>query len=191
MNTDSNSGFAKAQAKNGADIICRRLTIEDHDALYLYLQALSSQSKKRFGPHPFDKSSIFKFYNEQTVLNIPYGAFDNKTNTLIAYAIIRTGYLECDKDRLESYGLELNNSSDCTFAPSVADQWQGLGVGGCLFNFILSDLPDNVKRIILWGGVQADNQRAINYYKKKEFRLLGEFEHHGANFDMLCELRKA
>jgi RimJ/RimL family protein N-acetyltransferase len=31
------------------------------------------------------------------------------------------------------------------------------------------------RRMILWGGVLADNHRAIRYYEKNGFRLLGRF----------------
>ncbi|MEI6088454.1 MAG: GNAT family N-acetyltransferase, partial [Bacteroidota bacterium] len=89
----------------------------------------------------------------------------------------------------ESYGLNLDSNSDCTFAPSVDDRWQKLGIGKKMFEFILSDLKTRkIKRVILWGGVQATNENAIHYYLKNEFRILGEFEYNGNNYDMAFDI---
>lgn len=104
---------------------------------------------------------------------------------MIAYAIIRVGYLEHDNPRLSSYGLQLNHQTDSTFAPSVADDWQGKGLGKELFAFILPELSARgINRIILWGGVQSNNERAVRYYQKLGFQSLGHFEYHGMNTDM-------
>ena len=40
-----------------------------------------------------------------------------------------------------------------------------------MFLFILDDLKANgIKRVILWGGVQADNDKAVNFYLKTDSR---------------------
>ncbi|MFI6920555.1 hypothetical protein ACIBIZ_11440 [Nonomuraea spiralis] len=46
------------------------------------------------------------------------------------------------------------------------------------------------KRIILFGGVLADNPRALRYYKKHGFQLVGSFTRRdGAqSFDMILDL---
>jgi diamine N-acetyltransferase len=168
----------------GKGIKVRRLNTIDTGCVLKYLHALSEQSKKRFGPHPFDKEAIVNILNDTNHV-VAYGAFESETNSLISYSLIQFGYLPYEKDRLEGYGLELSQQTDCTFAPSVADLWQNQGVGGLVFDFILSDLPQKVNRIILWGGVQADNIVAVNYYLRKNFLKLGEFEHNGSNIDMI------
>lgn len=55
---------------------------------------------------------------------------------MIAYLIIKTGYLNHDSSHLTSYDLELNNKTDCTFAPSIPDHWQNCGIEKAFFNFI-------------------------------------------------------
>jgi diamine N-acetyltransferase len=122
-------------------------------------------------------------------VNLGYVAVDAETGEIIAYSIIKRGYIENDGKRLQSYGITLNNKTDCTFAPSVADAWQTCGIGNALFHFILSDLKTmKIKRIILWGGVQADNTKALNYYKKNGFSIAGQFYHNGENYDMIVEI---
>ncbi|WSQ32844.1 GNAT family N-acetyltransferase (plasmid) [Streptomyces sp. NBC_01527] len=46
------------------------------------------------------------------------------------------------------------------------------------------------KRIILWGGVLADNLRAIRYYEKQGFQSVGSFTDAGGAWalDMILDL---
>lgn len=51
------------ESKNNKPVSLRKLTPGDFNALSNYLQQLSPQTKKRFGPHPFDEPSVVEFYN--------------------------------------------------------------------------------------------------------------------------------
>jgi diamine N-acetyltransferase len=177
------------QSKNNKQVRLRKLISTDLDGLLHYLHHLSAETKSRFGPHPFNREAVIDFYNNP--LHHGYVAEDAETNEIIAYAVIKTGYLEHDKPRLQSYHIEPNSKTDCTFAPSVADAWQGFGTGNSLFGFILSQLrAQGFARIILWGGVQAGNQHAVHYYQKNGFVTLGQFEYNGPNYDMICYIKK-
>jgi len=58
-----------------------------------------------------------------------------------------------------------------------------------MFEYIRSHLQkDGIRRIILWGGVQAGNEKAVRYYLKHGFRTSGQFEHNGNNFDMILDI---
>lgn len=175
--------------KNNRQILLRKLTPEDIDMLTEYLLKLGPDTIRRFGPHNFDKQSVSALIQDPRIYTA-YIALDITISEIIAYAIIKRGFLEHDSFRLQSYGLTLDNNTDSTFAPSVADEWQSQGVGHSLFQFILSDLKaKGIKRIILWGGVQSDNDKAVNYYIKNGFRNLGEFEYNGLNYDMILEIQ--
>lgn len=169
-------------------ISIRRLILDDADSLSSYLQALSPQSKQRFGPHPFDFDAVSAVLKD-TDNHFAYGAFCTETNELTAYSLIRRGYISFDKERFANYGIALCETTDCTYAPSVADSWQNKKIGSQVFSFILNDLPLHFERIIFWGGVQADNAIAVAFYQHKNFRLLGEFEHNGNNYDMILNLK--
>jgi diamine N-acetyltransferase len=178
------------QTKNNKEVFLSGIGPNNLDALLQYLAGLGDTTRNRFGPHPFDKAAVINFYNN-TELHRGFAAFDTATGHIIAYAIIKAGYLQHDSQRLESYGIILNSLTDCTFAPSVADDWQGLGIGNSLFHFILSVLkPQGFERIILWGGVQADNTNAVNYYTKNGFVKLGQFDYYGLNYDMVYTITK-
>jgi len=175
-------------AKNNKQVLVRRLNYDDLDKLVGYLGKLSPETVSRFGPHGFDKKSILNLY-EHCDRHKGYIGQDTETSEIIAYSIIKIGCLEHDGSRLQSYGINPDDNTDCTFAPSVADNWQSLGVGSSLFNFMLLDLKARrFKRIILWGGVQSNNTRAVKYYIKNGFRKLGEFQHNGPNYDMVLDI---
>lgn len=174
--------------KNDRKVELRMLCFNEYERLFEYLSLLSPETKKRFGPHPFDRQSIMEIFNKSDHYR-GYLAVDTENSEIIAYSIVKQGYLEHDRFRLESYGLTLNSMTDVTYAPSVADAWQSQGVGNQLFHYMLGDLKQRrIKRIILWGGVQADNEKAVKFYLKNGFRVLGKFEYNGQNQDMVLEI---
>jgi diamine N-acetyltransferase len=174
-------------AKNNRQILLRRLGQYDYEGLSHYLQSLSPDTKKRFGPHPYDKKSIEEFYRQFSCRG--YIAIDTVTTGIIAYSIIKSGYIQHDAPRLQSSGIIPDTATDCTFAPSVADEWQSCGIGNHMLRFIITDLQTKrIKRIILWGGVQMDNTIAVNFYKKNGFRTIGQFKYNGENYDMVYDI---
>lgn len=176
------------ETKNNREVSLCRLSNDDIDRICDYLRRLSTVTKSRFGPHEFDKPTVIDFYNQPNE-HLGYIAVDNLTKEIIAYAVLKIGYLQHDRSRLESYGLCLNQQTDCTYAPSVADDWQRLGVGNALFRYLLSDLKSKgTNRIILWGGVQSDNEKAIRFYLKNGFKRLGRFEYNGWNEVMMLDI---
>jgi diamine N-acetyltransferase len=166
----------------------KSLDPQDFGGLEEYFASLSAETKSRFGPHPFDRENIAAVYAHQHVYK-GYIAVEKETGKIIAYAIVKSGYLEHDFPRLHAYGIEPDSFKDCTYAPSVADNWQGKGVGYHLFRFMLSDLKaDGIHRILLWGGVQAANQQAVEFYRRNGFYILGSFQHNGENYDMVFDI---
>lgn len=168
-------------------ISVRKLLSSDHESLSNYLTSLSPETKNRFGPHPFSLDHIITFY--QNPKNQGYIVEDSHSLEMVAYAVVRLGFLDHDAERLRSYGLVLSQETDATFAPSVADFWQSKGIGQILLKKILAELKNlNIRRIILWGGVQASNEKAIHYYTKNGFTTLGTFEYNGQNMDMILHI---
>jgi len=129
--------------------------------------------------------ALINFYQLENK-NIGFVACRVDSDEIIAYSCIKDGILEHDKDRLISFGLYPNSDTDCTFAPSVADEWQNCGVGNIMLHFIIDHVKKmGKKRMILWGGVKCDNHRAVHYYLKNGFKTLSTFEYYGMNQDMV------
>ncbi|MEU2247081.1 GNAT family N-acetyltransferase [Streptomyces sp. NPDC019224] len=95
-----------------------------------------------------------------------------------------------DVARYRGTGIHLS-TTDCRFGLTLADDYQGRGVGTHIFPLV-TDIARRFgkQRIILWGGVLADNPRAIRYYEKNGFRSAGSFT--GADgarsLDMILDL---
>lgn len=170
------------------DITCRQWEIHDLDNILLYLLHLSAATKQRFEPHPFTLEALQQFYHHPDYTG--WLMIENNSTYIIGYAIIKKGYLEHDYTRLNAYQIMPNRQSDATYAPSLADDWQGKGVGQQLWTMIRAFLQsENITRVILWGGVQADNKLAVNYYKRNGFYQIGTFAFNGKqNLDMICVL---
>ncbi|MDO9373521.1 MAG: N-acetyltransferase [Ferruginibacter sp.] len=175
------------QTKNG-HVLLRRLTTNDLDKLAAYLHEVSDEVKNRFGPHHFNKPAILEFYSWPHE-NIGFVAEDVANESIIGYAIIKCGYLSHDKPRWQSYGLDLDSIKCCTFAPSVTDAWQGIGIGKNMLQYILKELTvSGIQHVILWGGVQSDNIKAIRFYESFGFETKGTFDHYGSNYDMILSI---
>lgn len=105
------------ETKNNRQVSICRLSTSDLDSLYDYVQKLSPETKKRFGPHEFDRQSIIDFY-ERSETHLGYIARDLETQIIIAYSIIKIGFLENDDIRFQAYGMTLNRTTDLNVASS-------------------------------------------------------------------------
>ncbi len=168
---------------SNAPLTIQILSEADFPALMKYLTSLSVETRHRFGPHSFDLDVLYQLF---TNIKDYRGYIAQKEGEIIAYTIVKFGYLEHDYTRLSAYGLNLEMTSDCTIAPSVGDTFQSQGIGGQLIQFAINDLSElGFTRIILWGGVQSTNSKAVGLYRKYGFKALGQFEHNGMNLDMI------
>ena len=173
--------------KQNKPVLLRRYTGDDFEHLLIYLHHLSPNTAKRFQPHPFHKEDVIRFHNDQE--HEAWIAVDPISQKIIAYTVLKKGYLQHDYPRLQQYGVNISYNECYTIAPSVTDEWQSAGVGQLLFDYVLSEIKTrNAKQIIVWGGVQIDNIKAIRFYQKNGFRSLGHFQYNGLNEDMLLPL---
>ena len=180
----------KHKLKNGRSVEVRLLKVDDSEKLFEYFdQHLSKESKSRFGPHHFDRDTLNKICQNPNEGITRYVAVD-ENGDIIAYMLIQQGMIDWDKKRYEERNQFYDHATSVTFAPSVADAWQSSGVGS-LMNALIEDdlLKRNIKNIILWGGVQATNEKAVNFYKKLGYQFIASFWHDGKdNHDMAKSL---
>jgi ribosomal protein S18 acetylase RimI-like enzyme len=176
--------------KNNSTINIRELQKNDEEQLFNYFSQLSTATRSRFGPHLFDRETVQHICSETSDDISRYIALSEQQE-IIAYLLIKIGMNEGEKYRLGQNNIAFDEPIFCTFAPSVADAWQSSGLGSAMYGEIENDIRNNTpfRFIILWGGVQARNARAIGFYKKQGFKQIGSFWYDGKdNYDMIKSL---
>jgi diamine N-acetyltransferase len=169
----------------------RLLKFDDSELLYEYCNGLSDLTKSKFVPHGFDKETI-----ENICRNIGkddsfrFVAITTDTEQIIGYFIAKNGMSENDKTRFFQNKTHLIPEECCSIAPSVADDYQGSGLGKAFFKFMIDYLREHQKHhLILLGGVQKENEKAIGFYRKMGFQEAGEFDRNGVlNLNMWMKI---
>jgi diamine N-acetyltransferase len=183
---------AAARLRSGEPLTMRPMRADDAARFAAYLGSLSEQTRARYGPHPFDPETAARICATldptdilRLVATIP-GAGGER---VIAYVLLKMGILEEDRQRYEDLGIPLSPDTDCTLAPSVGDGYQNQGIGSLMMRHVLDAARKlGRRRMVLWLGVQATNDRAVHFYTKWGFRKVGEFYTDKNNYDMILHL---
>ena len=160
---------------------------QDLHALMNFLHHLGPETGSRFAPHAFDEGSLHYLLGSES----GHAAFTATEDggAIIGYAVVRSFYESYELDRFRGYGWTPGETTDAFYAPCVADAFQGKGIGKLLLKEATAMLQASGRtRLLLWGGVQATNERALAHYRKAGFRELGAFEWNGRNLDMTKRL---
>lgn len=175
--------------RDGTALNVRLHRSDDGERLAHYFTHLSAATRRVYGPHPFDAKQAHAFCRDIDYSHtLRFLALDGQH--IAAYFILRLGVLDGDAARYGTRGQTLDPATDCTLAPSVADAYQERGLGSALFPRLV-DAARRLgrRRIVLWGGVRADNPRAEHFYRKMGFVECGQFETRDTNnYDMMLEL---
>jgi GNAT superfamily N-acetyltransferase len=180
--------------RDGTPVVLRALTSSDAQTLGDYFLSLWAETKRRYGPHPFDRATaeaLCAAVDPSSILRLLGTVQGAGGEQIIAYFILILGIREDDAHRYDKLGIPLNAETDCTLAPSVADAYQSKGLGSLVMQHLL-DVARCMgrQRMVLWGGTQATNDRGIHFYHKHGFRTVGEFEEPPGfnNYDMILDL---
>lgn len=149
-----------------------------------YFSGLGPETRSRFAPHGFDYGTLHYLLGQDSG-HIAFIAHEAESGAIIAYAVTRLYYEPYELDRFKGYGWSPDEKTDAFYAPSVSDLHQGRGIGTQLLEEAIDHLRSIGRtRILLWGGVQATNDRALAHYRRAGFREMGGFEWNGWNLDM-------
>jgi diamine N-acetyltransferase len=178
--------------RSGEPALVRPLQAGDATIFGVYLGALSPDTRDRYGPHPFDQETANRLCaainlgeNIRVIATIPAHGGER----MIAYVILVMGVSDVDVRRYQALGIPINQETDCTLAPSVADDYQDQGVGRLVVQRVIDGARElGRKRMVLMGGVQATNDRGVHFYTRFGFRKVGEFYTDRNNFDMILDL---
>ena len=176
---------------HGGRVMVRPLTGDDVDALAAFLSGLSPQTR-HFSIFPsYDHAgaqalcdAINRYDKLRFVVEVAGVA---EVIGLIEFSF---GIPAGDVARYASYGTALDEATDCRFGPTLADAYQNRGLGSTIFPCVVDVARRFGKtRILLWGGVLAENSRALRFYAKQGFRTVGRFVDDGGEelLDMLWE----
>ncbi len=90
-----------------------------------------------------------------------------------------------DRKRYEKLGITLEDRLDPLLAPSIADDYQGQGLGSLIMPLIADSAREKGARsIMLMDGTLEKNKRAVAFYKKAGFTEQGQFFTNVMNIDM-------
>ena len=180
--------------RSGEEVLLRPLRKDDAPMLGAYFLGLSVATTRVYGPHQFDQQTADRLCAEldsADTLRMLGIVERGSQQRIIAYFIVHFGIYESDAKRYRDRNMLLSSTSDCELAPSVADGDQNTGVGSLVMEHLMPLLRRvGRKRVVLVGGVRAENLRAIHFYEKFGFEKVGAFKTRGNtdNFDMIVSL---
>lgn len=167
------------RAATGEQIFLRPLIPGDVEMLARFLAGLSAESRRLSTFSGYDRATAQELCDaiarydklrlavvaaegaEESIVGLMEFSFDLTSGDILRYA------------KTES---PLDPATDCRFGPTLADRWQNRGLGSRLLPAIWEIARRfGRSRVILWGGVLADNSRAIRFYEKNGFRHVGRF----------------
>jgi len=174
---------------DGTPVRLRPLARSDAAMLGQYLVCLGEETKLRFSPHPFDRhtaDAICRDIDSAKRLIIVGTVAHGQGERIVAYFMLDWSPGDGEQRR---YG-SLNVEETAAVAPSLADDFQGKGLGTLVMQHVIGIARRAQQRkIVLRGGVQATNARAIRFYQKNGFRIVREFKASIGNYDMELTLR--
>ncbi len=180
---------------SGERAVLRPLLATDRELLATYFAELSPETRSRFGPHAFDRATadqLCSTIDPAKILRVVAVVPASDIERIVAYFILMFSVTSHEDARFAERGIALDGDLDCTLAPSVADTHQNSGLGSLVMSYLFWLATSLGRRsMVLLGGTQATNARAVHFYRKHGFSEVGSFEapRGVGNLDMVAHLR--
>ncbi|MFD3559861.1 GNAT family N-acetyltransferase [Streptomyces sp. NPDC058686] len=178
--------------RDASPAVLRPLVHADAERLADFLAGLSAQSRRLSTFDGYDLAAardlcaaIARYDKLRLVLE------DESSERIVGLFELSLALTASDIARYRAAGIHLTERTDCRFGPTLADAYQGSGAGSLVFPFVTEAVRLLGRtRIILWGGVLADNPRALRFYEKNGFQHVGPFTgpHGVPSLDMILPL---
>ncbi|MES9603161.1 GNAT family N-acetyltransferase [Actinomadura sp. NPDC000929] len=174
---DPDSLRSRLESPDGVPLVFRPLARTDAESLAGFLAALSPESRRFSGFDGDDLAAaqelcaaIARYDKLRLVLE------EEASARIVGLLEFSLSLPEGDLVRYRRAGIHLGEATDCRFGLTLADDHQGKGLATLVLPLVCEVARRlGKRRIILWGGVLADNPRAIRYYEKNGFRRVGSF----------------
>lgn len=161
---------------DGEQCVVRLLNSSDAEMLTKFFESLSDETKRKYSPHPFDRRTAIEICKlEDKKFKRVVCIYQKK---IVAYCVVYFKFREWEKLRFDKARMFLEDDEVCTIAPCVSDDFQHMGFGSKMFEYVKKVAKAyNKKIIILWGGVVIKNHPAVDYYKKINMKILKKWLH--------------
>ncbi|MBW3624379.1 MAG: GNAT family N-acetyltransferase [Armatimonadetes bacterium] len=183
----------KVVLPSGDSLLFRPLRPDDAEPLREFLSSLSEQTRRFWSQDGYDLAAARELckaigrYDKLRLVAVP----QSPPAKILALYEFSFGIPESCHVRFRSYGIPLDEVTDCRFGPCVRDELQGGGLASALMvpTFDIARRFGKT-RVFLWGGVLADNHRAIRFYLRHGFTEVGRFTAHDGEecIDMIRNL---
>lgn len=162
----------------------RIATAADVDIIVNFYQQFQEATRRLYAPHSMDRESLQQQIADPAHLML----LSFEEDELAGYQVFLKGAFPWERDRYTQYGITINQET-ASYAPVLGDPFQGRRLGAEMLEQALPLLKAaGITQLILWGGVQCANIRAVNFYLKNGFRIVGYFDWEGANYDMISTI---
>jgi len=181
----------RLQTQLGERIIFRPLLHSDIDKLTSFLKNLSTETRRLSSFDSYDKVNATKLCNAINKYDKLRFVLESQSNEIIGLIEFTLDIPQNVLDRYKNYGLIIDINHTCRFGPTLSDKYQSQGLGTLIFPYIVKIAKLlGKKHIILYGGVFADNIRAIRYYEKHGFKIVGRYNDKNLNesIDMILDI---
>ena len=162
--------------------LIRPLRPRDGDAFAHFLSGLSEQTRQWFAPHPLTGEMAFILSATQEPDKVLRLVIVDRSGLgaegpILGYLILQMGLALHEVERFAPYALDYEPALCVSLAPVVAEGWQSMGLGAPLLRHGLHLCRELGRQaVILMGGVQENNRRAVHFYQRHGFHRLGSFE---------------
>lgn len=163
----------------------RPLQTGDAARLAAYFAGLSAATRARFGPHPLTAVHAFALCAATEPAVVRYVLLTTDEHAIVGYFILDFGPAPHEALRYAEQGIRLETGRDPVFAPSIADDYQNTGLASAVMPHIIGAArARGARSLVLMGGTQASNARAIAFYEKHGFVRCGGYWTDQYNYDM-------
>lgn len=170
---------------NERSFILKKLSSNDGKNLGNFFNSLLPETRSRFAPHPltFEYAALLCDEEQSTDTAERFILWDNKL--IAGYFILEFRIPDHEAKRYSEYGIMLEQGKDVMFAPCVADSYQDRGLASLVMDILLEHCRKRECRsLVLLGGTQESNARAIRFYEKFGFIPCGGYHTEVYNIDM-------
>lgn len=158
------------------EMVFRPLLNSDVSKLAVFLNGLSEETRRLSTFPGYDLATAKELCDAINKYDKLRFIVESGSGQIVGLLEFSFGFPENDILRFKKYSFEINKQTDCRFGPTLADSYQNKGIGSLIFHYIINIAQKfGRSRIILYGGVLADNSRAIHFYEKHGFKKIGSF----------------